>query len=201
VIPPASFAGPRMLWLALGALALVGMMFAAAIALVDRMRQPEGSGLIVVQAPTANTDNTTQHTSAAPPLATAPLEATVEPPMVDDSDERPAKRTAAAKARKSASSAEPLQLMAAGVAEAFSKQKAGVISCLNQHPEDLQGAPQLEVRLQVDRNGVASDAALLPATMSNKPVASCLKTAIKQMTFPRPEQPTTFRVPLLWRRK
>ena len=128
----------------------------------------------------------------------SPVPTAVDPVALDDRAETSKK--SAAKSRKSAP-ADPMQLMAARIAEAFSKQKSGVIACLNAHANDLDGAPQLKVRLRIDENGAASSAELLPDTISNRPVAGCLKTAVLKMSFPKPEHPTTFSVPLLWRRK
>lgn len=190
---------PRTLWLALAALAAFGMTLAAVVTLLDRSRAPEGSGLIVVQAP-SSTAATTPHTPAEQTQPARPAAERGEATVLDVRADPPPKKTATAKARKP-SSVDPLQLMAASVAEAFSRQKAGVVACLNEHAADVEGTSQLKVRLLIDRNGVASNAELLPAAISSKPVAGCMKAAVTNMRFPRPDQPTTFSVPLLWRRK
>jgi hypothetical protein len=194
-------AAMRTLWIGLAVLCVFGASIAAAVTLVTRRGEPEGSGLIVVQAPTPSLAATQPAPASSPPMAAA---AVAEAVALDDRSEARPKRAAAAvaSARPHKSTAgDPLQLMAAGVADAFSRQKASVIACLNQHASDLDGAPQLQVRLVIDTRGVAREAQLLPQTISSKPVAGCLETAVTHMSFPAPPQPTTFRVPLLWRRK
>jgi hypothetical protein len=186
----------RALWLALAALAAFGVTLVAAVTLIDRIREPEGSGLIVVQSLSSNVA-TTQHASADPTPASRPDPAKEERGALADPL---TKKTAPAKARKPGT-ADPMQLMAASVADAFAKQKAGMIACLNEHAADIEGEPQLKVRLLIDRDGIASDAELLPAPVSSKPVAACVRTAVTRMSFPRLDQPATFNVPLLWRRK
>jgi hypothetical protein len=192
---PAPLAAPRALWIALAVVSVFGVSIAAAVTLVARQREPEGSGLIVVQAPTPSLTATQP---APPQPSAAAAEAAPEVSLDDHLEPKPKKPPA--KVRKPAP-ADPLQLMAAGVAGAFSRQKASVISCLDQHAGDLEGAPQLQVRLVIDTHGTAREAQLLPQSISGKPVARCLEAAVTRMTFPAPPQATTFRVPLLWRRK
>ena len=50
-------------------------------------------------------------------------------------------------------------------------------------------------------DGKVTQAELLPEAISSKPVGSCVRNAVSAMSFPTPEQPMTFRVPLMWRRK
>jgi hypothetical protein len=196
----ARFTHSRTTWVGLAAIALFGTAVAGAALFLDRNREPEGSGLIVVQAPNYNKVAAAQLPKAPEP---APEQVAPDDVQVVELDEKVEARPKkpAAKARKPAAPVDPLQLMAAHVAEAFSRQKAGVISCLNEHAADLDGEAQLQVRLRIDRDGRATNAELQPATISNKPVARCLEATVRNMTFPAPEQPTTFRVPLLWRRK
>ena len=182
---------PRALWLALVAVAVFGVVLATVLTLVERFGAPEGSGLIVVQAPNASP------VPVLPPII-EPRAGAGELAAVEAPGAPPLKKSATGKTRKPA---DPMQLLAASVADAFSKQKSGVIACLNQHAPDLEGAPQLKVRLTIDRNGAASNAELLPTEIASKPVAGCLRAAVTKMSFPRPDQPTTFSVPLLWRRK
>jgi serine/threonine protein kinase len=189
---------PRALWLALVTVGVFGVVLATVLTLVDRFGAPEGSGLIVVQAPSSSPATSAAQTpSVLEPRAAAGALAALE----ETRAAAPANKKAGAGKPRKAPAADPMQLLAASVADAFSKQKAGVIACLNEHAPDLEGAPQLKVRLMIDRNGVASNAELLPATIASKPVAGCLRAAVTKMSFPRPEQPTTFSVPLLWRRK
>ena len=94
-----------------------------------------------------------------------------------------------------------MQLVAASVAEAFARQKTRVIECLNQHPDDIAGSPQLTVRLSLDGTGRVTGTDVLPESLSSKPVVGCVRAAVTAMSFPRPGQPATFRVPLSWRRK
>jgi eukaryotic-like serine/threonine-protein kinase len=193
-----SFTTPRAIWVGIAATAILGASIAAAYGLIDGNREPEGSGLIVVQAPSLSPPvglPAPAEPAAAQPLAVQP----VEPVALDEREPRN-KKGSAAKARK-APAMDPMQLLAARVAESFSQQKASVIACLNEHAADLEGAPQLQVRLQIDLTGRATAAELQPAAIASKPVAHCIQTAVTRMSFPRPEQPMTFRVPLLWRRR
>jgi serine/threonine-protein kinase len=194
------FTHSRATWLALGAIAVLGTAIAGAALFLDRNREPEGSGLIVVQAPNYNNVAAAQLPKPAVLTPEQLAAEQVEVVALDEKDD-PRSKKPAAKARKPAAAVDPLQLMAARVAEAFSKQKAGVINCLNEHASDLDGEAQLQVRLRIDRDGKATNTELQPETISNKPVARCLEATVRNMTFPAPEQPTTFRVPLLWRRK
>jgi hypothetical protein len=196
--PRPSLAASRGLWVAVAAGAVVAASIAGFVWL-DHNGEPEGSGLIVVQAPSSSS-TATEPAPAEPPAAPLSAAQPVEPIALDERVEPRSKKGTAAKGRKPAPT-DPMQLMAARVAESFSKQKASVIQCLNEHSADLEGAPQLQVRLQVDRTGTATASELLPLEISSKPVARCIKAAVTNMSFPRPEQPMTFRVPLLWRRK
>jgi serine/threonine-protein kinase len=189
----------RVVWLGVAAVALVGAAVSAAVLFLDRTREPEGSGLIVVQAPNYNVA-AAQLPRPAEQTESPQVAAEVVGAVALDDRAEPRPKKVAAKTRKAAQ-ADPMQVMAARVAEAFSKQKAGVIACLNEHSSDLEGAPQLQVRMRIGRDGRASETELQPATISGKPVARCLESTVRSMTFPAPEQPTTFRVPLLWRRK
>jgi eukaryotic-like serine/threonine-protein kinase len=201
--PPVSklarFTHSRTTWVGLAAIAALGTGVAGAALFLERNREPEGSGLIVVQAPNYNNVAAAQLPKAPEPREQVAPDGVAVVELDEKDDPRPKKP--AAKSRKPAAPVDPLQLMAARVAEAFSKQKASVISCLNEHAGDLDGEAQLQVRLRIDRDGRATNAELQPETISNKPVARCLEATVRNMTFPAPEQPTTFRVPLLWRRK
>ena len=184
--------------LILGALAVLGVSAAVvAVILNDRSSAAAGTGMIVVQAPPS---------AARPAPAPAPQG---EPPATSDSPKLiaaeprpspgPARKPSAAK--KPATSEDPMQRVAADVADAFSKQKARVIDCLNQHPDDIAGSPQLTVRVSLDAAGHVTGADVLPEAVANKPVVTCVRAVVRTMSFPRPGQPATFRVPLLWRRK
>lgn len=94
-----------------------------------------------------------------------------------------------------------MQQMTSGVASAFAKQKAGVIECLNKHPEQVEGSSQLTVRVSIDKRGKVTQSELLPEAISSKSVGSCVRGAVSAMSFPTPDHPMTFRVPLTWRRK
>ena len=94
-----------------------------------------------------------------------------------------------------------MQQITSGVASAFAKQKAGVIECLNKHPEQVEGSSELTVRVSIDNRGKVTQAELLPEKISSKSVGSCVRSAVSAMSFPTPEHPMTFRVPLTWRRK
>lgn len=195
--------------LSLGVLAVfsLGVAVAAIIVLRDRTAAPVGTGMIVVQAPTPSPTAAASQIPAAKPAAAAA--AAVEAKDVELEPVAPAagpeRKAAAPKARKptaaAPAAADPMQQMTAGVASAFAKQKAGVIDCLNKHPDQVESSPQLTVRVSIDKRGKVTQAELLPEAISSKSVGSCVRNAVSAMSFPTPEQPMTFRVPLMWRRK
>jgi hypothetical protein len=185
---------------------LVGVAIATAlavtvlvtIAMIEREPTDE-SGFIVVQAATPET------AAGAPGAARGALPASTLPPAQETEQPTPeprSKRTPSAKSRKAKSEPEDsMQLMAVDVAAAFSRQKSKVINCLDQHPEDMQDAPQLTVRVTVSDSGTATNVQLLPESISSKRVGGCVTQAVLSMSFPAQAQPTTFRIPLHWRRK
>jgi serine/threonine-protein kinase len=170
----------------------VGVVVAAIIVLRDRASAPVGTGMIVVQAPTPSPAAVAKDVTEA---AVVSAEPTAPPPAE--------KRVASSKSKKPAAApaGDPMQQMTTGVASAFAKQKAGVIECLNKHPEQVEGSPQLTVRVSIDKRGKVTQAELLPEAISSKSVGSCVRSAVSAMSFPTPDQPMTFRVPLMWRRK
>jgi eukaryotic-like serine/threonine-protein kinase len=197
---PASGAGSkRWALLGLGAATLLALTILGTIALIDRT--PGEAGFIVVQAATPES-----LAAGAPSAARAALPASTLPPALEADQpvaETRAKRAPSGKPRKGKPEpADPMQLMATDVAAAFSRQKAKVISCLDQHPDDMQDdAPQLTVRVTVTDKGSASTVQLLPESISTKRVGGCVTQAVLSMSFPAQAQATTFRIPLHWRRK
>lgn len=198
--------------ISLGVLAVLslGVAVSAIIVMRDRAMAPVGTGMIVVQAPTPSPAATaTSVPSTAPEAAqdtTAETTVIAEPVVSRSPAARSgtsAEKKSAASKRKaaSASSTDPMQQMTSGVASAFSSQKARVIDCLNKHPDEVEGSPQLTVRVSIDRRGKVTQSELLPETISSKPVGSCVRSAVSAMSFPTTDQPMTFRVPLTWRRK
>jgi hypothetical protein len=184
---------------AVASVGLVVTAVAATLAWTGRpVDQDNDSGFIVVQ--------------AAAPAAHMQIPASASSPSPTEPDDQakraaqpelPTKRTAQLKVKKPApaGTVDPMQLMASEVARAFARQKAKVISCLDAHPEDMQNAPQLTVRVTVTATGHVGEAQLLPETIADKPVSGCVTRAVLSMSFPPQAEPTTFRVPLLWRRK
>jgi len=178
----------RVTWAA-SSVGLVTAAVAATLIWTDRQAGQDDSGFIVVQ---AVNPPSTPPASAQEASAPAPAEPELQ-----------AKRAAEPKPKKPAKvdAPDPLQQMASEVTRAFARQKTKVIGCLDAHPEDVQSVPQLTVHMTVNADGQASEALLLPETIANKPVSACVTRAVLSMSFPRQAQPTTFRVPLLWRRK
>jgi eukaryotic-like serine/threonine-protein kinase len=191
---PARFA------MSLGVLAVFGLGVATAtiVVLRDRSAAPVGTGMIVVQAPTPS-----------PAAAAAEVAEAASPSDVEDTVTAavvveplaPAPEKKAAKSKKPAPAVNAVQQMTTGVASAFAKQKAGVIECLNKHPDQVEGSPQLTVRVSLDKRGKVTQSELLPEAISSKSVGSCVRNAVSAMSFPAPDQPMTFRVPLMWRKK
>jgi len=182
----------------------LGVTAAAIIVLRDRASAPVGTGMIVVQAPAPTAAAAANEVArAAPPeaeqLNTAVVAEPVAPPPPPAAEKRVA--TNRSKRPAAAPAVDPMQQMTSGVASAFAKQKAGVIECLNKHPDQVEGSPQLTVRVSIDERGKVTQSELLPEAISSKSVGSCVRSAVSAMSFPTPERPMTFRVPLMWRRK
>jgi eukaryotic-like serine/threonine-protein kinase len=178
----------RWLTFAVASVGLVAVAVAATLAWTRGSSGRDDTGFIVVQA------------AAPPPSAAAPA----QPSVALEAEPEPQTKPAPASKLKKPGKTEvldPTQLMAADVARAFARQKAKVIGCLDAHPEDMRSAPQLLVTVTVTAAGKASSALLLPETIANKPVTGCVTDAVLSMRFPPQAQPTTFRIPLLWRRK
>ena len=180
---------------------LVVSAVAATLVWTERQASRDDSGFIVVQAsvpPALPQDAQRPELPYAPKAA--PLEAQAKRPTDRELEiGRPAEPRG--KRPGKAETLEPMKLMAADVARSFARQKAKVIDCLDAHPGDMQNAPQLTVRMTVTAAGNASDAQLLPEAIAGKPVSECVTRAVLSMSFPPQAVPTTFRVPLLWRRK
>jgi hypothetical protein len=194
--------------LSLGVLAVLslGVAVSAIIVMRDRASAPVGTGMIVVQAPTPSPAAASNAALPAPSSTSDTTEAQTAPEVnAEPVVSRPASaRSSAAvekKGKRKPPSSDSAQQMASGVGAAFSKQKARVIDCLNKHPDEVSGSPQLTVRVSIDTRGKVTQSELLPESISSKPVGSCVRSAVGAMSFPPTEQPTTFRVPLTWRRK
>jgi serine/threonine protein kinase len=188
----------------LGLLAVLslGVAAAAIIVLRDRASAPVGTGMIVVQAPTPSAAAAAQEVAEAAqpdPAAGQGNTAVVVEPVAPAPPPAAERRTVSLKVKKPV--ADPMQQITSGVASAFAKQKAGVIECLNKHPEQVEGSPQLTVRVSIDERGKVTQSELLPQAISSKSVGSCVRSAVSAMSFPMPDEPMTFRVPLMWRRK
>jgi serine/threonine protein kinase len=191
----------RWLPLGLGVVAVLSIALSISLALRNRGASRSESGFIVVQAsgqnaaPQAAPSHPAVETGPQPPQ---PVEASAR-----DSAEPRVKKPAASKARRAPRGGpdDAMQLKAEEVAQAFSRQKARVISCLDDHPDDMESAPQLTVRVTVNVSGKVTEAKLLPDSITTRPVGSCVAVAVQSMGFPGQTQPTTYRIPLLWRRK
>lgn len=202
--PQAAHASLR--WgLGLAALGLVGVAVSAALILNDRSNAAAGTGMIVVQAPptaaAAAPSLPLTASAGSTPLEMAKAIELREPTKPSETKPGSGSSKRAGTLQQHKPGEDPMQLVAANVADAFARQKARVIDCLNQHPEDIEGTPQLTVRVSLDGAGHVTGSDVLPDAVSNKPVVTCVRSVVAGMRFPRPGQPTTFRVPLLWRRK
>ena len=198
---PARYALPLSLLTVLS----LGIAAAAIIVLRDRTSAPVGTGMIVVQAPTPSTAAAAQEVAEAAqpePAADQVNTAVVAEPVAPAPPPAAERRAASNRLKRPAAPAvDPMQQMTSGVASAFAKQKAGVIECLNKHPEQVEGSSQLTVRVSIDKRGKVTQSELLPEAISSKSVGSCVRGAVSAMSFPTPDHPMTFRVPLTWRRK
>ena len=187
--------------LAFAAVGVVGVAISATVLLQDRNNASAGTGMIVVQAPpSASAASSTISASGTQALVKdIELPEPIKPAEPKPSSAASSRKPSATQPKKPAE--DPMHAIAANVADSFSKQKARVIECLNQHPDDIAGTPQLTVRVSLDAAGKVTGSDVLPDAVANKPVVTCVRSVVAGMRFPSPGQPTTFRVPLLWRRK
>jgi serine/threonine protein kinase len=195
---PRRTAMQRWLPLGLGSIAVLSIALSIAFAIWNRGGPRGEPGFIVVQAsgpPAAG--------SAAPGAPPAALSAPSPQAPAREAGAEPRIKKAASGPRKAAKGAreDVRQLKAEEVAQAFSRQKGRVITCLDEHPADMEGAPQLTLRLTVSVAGDVTEAKLLPDSITGRPVGTCVAQAVQTMRFPGQAQPTTFRIPLLWRRR
>jgi eukaryotic-like serine/threonine-protein kinase len=183
--------------MSLGVLAVLslGVAVSAIIVMRDRASAPVGTGMIVVQAPTSSPSAAAANTPEPAAEAAPDEERVVDVAPVSLSEKKPVAP------KKPKPAPDTAAQMATGVASAFAKQKARVIECLNKHPDEVEGSPQLTVRVSLDQRGKVTQAELLPESISSKPVGGCVRGAVSAMSFPTPSEPMTFRVPLMWRRK
>jgi serine/threonine protein kinase len=192
---------PQRWWpIGLGGIAVLSIALSIGFAVWNRGAAPRESGFIVVQ---ASGQNAPEAAAPTPSRAVLPAPPSLEPaarPTTTDPHVRKAPAQRGRNAQRRAPE-DPLQLKAEEVAQAFSRQKARVISCLDDHPGDMETAPQLTVRLTLSIAGKVSEAKLLPDSITSRPVGTCVAQAVQTMSFPTQTQPTTFRIPLLWRRK
>jgi hypothetical protein len=158
------------------------------------------TGFIVVQ----GSGQTTQALPSAP-VATSTGTASVAEPSKLAKSEPALKRAAAPQTKGKAmqgKTEDPAQRKAAReVTEAFARQKAKVIACLDQHPGEMQGAPQLNIDLTLDARGKVTDVALLPEALGTAEVGGCVTRAVRGMAFPAQAASGSFRIPLRWRRR
>jgi len=84
------------------------------------------------------------------------------------------------------------------VAQAFLRQKQGVVRCLEKHAEEQ--LPKLSVRMRVDARGRVEEVAVLPSTVGRTSVGNCIEQAVSVMRFTPQPQAATYRVPLVARR-
>jgi serine/threonine protein kinase len=195
-VPPRT-ALQRWLPLGLGAVAVLSIVLSIVFALLSRGAPAGEQGFIVVQA--------AGPPAAEPVPASSPATALPAPPQASVRDTGADSRVKKAgsrprKAQKGAAEG-AMQLKAEEVAQAFSRQKDRVISCLDGHPGDMEGAPQLTLRVTVGEDGEVAEAKLLPESITSRPVGVCVAQAVQTMSFPEQVRPTTFRIPLLWRRR
>jgi serine/threonine protein kinase len=197
--PPAARRSKRWILIGIGGAALLLVTVLGTIALMEREPNGEG-GFIVVQAATPESLIHGAHDAARAAAGALPTPASAT--QEESAAEPRTRRAPSPKSRKPKPETEdPLQLLAADVATAFSRQKSKVINCLDQFPDEMQDAPQITLRVTVDGGGTASNVQLLPESLSTKRVGSCVTQAVLGMTFPPQAQPATFRIPLYWRRR
>jgi serine/threonine protein kinase len=185
-------------WLPFGLGGVAVLSIALSIALWNRDGSRGEPGFIVVQ---ATGPNATESPAPSPPPAVTPAPPPQSPAREAEAESRNKKPGPRQRKPQKSTLQDALQLKAEEVAQAFSRQKARVISCLDEHPDDMEGAPQLTLRLTVSVEGEVSDAKLLPDSITSRPVGACVAQAVQTMSFPGQDQSTTFRIPLLWRRK
>jgi serine/threonine-protein kinase len=80
---------------------------------------------------------------------------------------------------------------------AFNQQRSKVASCFRAHPS--AGGEELSVRFHIDARGKVITAEVLPSSVGNTPLGSCLQGVARETTFGPQPKGVTFRVPILTR--
>lgn len=197
---------PRWLWVAAaGSLATVALI---AFALARVSTAPaEPARFIVVQGtkeagaePIVETGPLTDVAAVDGPArrepssaASAPVSAKPAPSSVKERKSVTRRRRTPARAKPVAKSDPEVQ-----VAQAFLRQKKGVVRCLERHPN--KQLPRLSVRMRVDERGRVEEVAVLPTTIGRTSVGNCIEQAVSVMRFTPQTQAATYRVPLVARR-
>lgn len=179
--------GSRRLWLAgLGLAAALGIAFT--VVSLGRSNAAPGPRFIVVSADGRSEKATNDATPQ--PAADAPSTA----PVVESLD-TPKTATPPSAAKPSGA-----VLAAQALTQSFRSQKAGVVTCVNQHSPVLSQNPSLSVRLSLDTHGNVQQAEVSPAGIAVTPLGRCIVDAVRGMHFPSQGAPISFQVPLTTKR-
>ena len=163
-------------WLAIG-LAGAGVVAIAmtAIIVLGKDDKPETEPAFVVVDKRGSAEEPSVP-DAAPDAAVAQIE---EPPPIDAGVRTPIKP--------------PTETDVAALTRTFGKQSPAITACFRAHPKPSE---QVSVRIQIDKAGTVRAAEVLPASIGQNTLGSCILAIAKQTTFGPQPKPATFRVPL-----
>jgi serine/threonine-protein kinase len=162
---------------------------------------------IVVQGPGAgrNAPSLVPSTTLAPPTAVpAPEQADEAEPATATGVPTISGKTSVASAAKkrvarAPTSAPETTSAAAGLADAFARQKGGVVKCFEGRTAEAQ-ATSLAVRVSLDSSGAVQDAQVFPESIAGSDLGTCIASAVRSMSFAAQPEAISFRVPLTARR-
>lgn len=165
-------------WLVVAGLAVVAVAGAGvAIALAMRGGGERDPAYIVVQ------DRKGAPAPAATPAATRATEVPAASP-----DAAPVARDPGAVIR-------PVTT-ADRLTRAFNAQRGKIRQCFADHAAQLEGNPEISVRLEVDRKGAVTAAELSPAALNDTELGGCLLGVARATRFGTLPEPVAFRVPI-----
>ena len=79
----------------------------------------------------------------------------------------------------------------------FARHRRDVEDCLRRHASQIEGAPELSVRFEVERDGRVRAAHVLPAAIEPTPLGACLAGVARGVRFAEQERDgVSFRIPI-----
>jgi hypothetical protein len=83
---------------------------------------------------------------------------------------------------------------------AFAAHQGAIAGCFNRHAVDVEGSPELAVRLRIEADGRVSRAALTTPALEGTAVGRCIVDIARGVSFAAQDDPVTVTIPLKVRR-